>query len=983
MAVLTPTPPLSTEAQQLQLLSQIQSEQLPVFDAIILGILLKIPLPESIFSTQARLDMYQSITGSSSLSAASDAHPLFFIFSFLFWPVWIMLGLTILYFLIKFILSFSQTTFPNVFARFLPETPKTFLELTFPSDTSKSAYATEQLYKLLHTLSRRKSGIFAPKTSYSLEIVATRENGIRYVLVVPSTDASVIQKSLLSYLPGLHVKEVPDYLSTIRLINESSDSSENSESQVSPKTLGVVEYTLSADYALPLHDQKALKEHDPMSFLTAHMTKLLPGELISYQIITSPHLSGKVQDKMQMIRNAIYSGKPLSPILQKKRGLPLPAILLFIFSPTLFVFVAAVKFLFVLPYLLFAPNSPESKGFFGSSQKVPLQTLLNPYEQELANTVKDKLSQQLFDSTLRIFIVTNDNEEFDQRENGLTSSFGQFSSAYQSLTPKDITQLPFFSSRALSNRILNFKRRTLSESNTILSSSELSDLYHFPNMDLARIEGLVKSKSHELPAPLSLKKDSTNLDVIVGMNTYGGEETPVGLSSKDRQQHTYIVGKTGMGKSTTLEGMALQDIQNGKGVCVIDPHGDMVEHLLSVIPQNRVNDIVYVNPFDKDYPIGLNILSPGIDYIDNDETVDRIATEVLHIFMKITPEKHWGQRMEHILRNATLTALQIPQGTPETPYVSLYTIQKLLTDNNYRKAVTKTVQDPILKQFWEKEFKLFGTRQQADVISPITNKLGEFITNKMSRNILLQKKSTINISEIMNEEKILLVNLSKGNLGEERSIFFGTIITSLIQLAIYQRAQIPEKKRRDFFVYIDEFQNFATSHFTDLFSEARKYHVFFIPSHQNIAQIDDLKVAKIIQGNSGTLIALKGSPDDEKVLLPFLSPEVEKGQIVNLPPHHFFMKVTNDESEDAFTGVTIPINDKGNELRKERIINYSRGDYATPKETVENDLADLFVLPKLPSKTNGKKQTKAIRTTKVTSKNDIKTNTQYQKQQVI
>src|SRR4029077_3561823 len=186
---------------------------------------------------------------------------------------------------------------------------------------------------------------------------------------------------------------------------------------------------------------------------------------------------------------------------------------------------------------------------------------------------------------------------------------------------------------------------------------------------------------------------------------------------------------------------------------------------------------------------------------------------------------------------------------------------------------TASLSDAILKQFWEKEFKLFRKGQQGDVISPLTNKIGEFITDPLSRYILLQEKSSINISEIMDEGKILLVNLSKGNLGEERSAFFGTLITSLIQLATYARAQTPESKRRDFFVYIDEFQNFATPHFTELFSEARKYHVFFTPSHQNIAQIDDPQVSKIIKGNSGNFITLKGSPDDEKVMLPILTPE--------------------------------------------------------------------------------------------------------------
>jgi len=298
--------------------------------------------------------------------------------------------------------------------------------------------------------------------------------------------------------------------------------------------------------------------------------------------------------------------------------------------------------------------------------------------------------------------------------------------------------------------------------------------------------------------------------------------------------------------------------------------------------------------------------------------------------------------MEHILRNTTMTALMT-----ESP--TLMTIQKLLTNKDYRQRITTTLKDPVLKQFWNDEFKMFGNMQKADMISPLTNKLGEFITSPLSRHILLQAESTIKLSEIMDEGKVLLVNLSKGNLGEERSSFFGTLIISLIQMAAYQRAQIPESKRKDFFLYIDEFQNFATSHFADTFSEARKFHVFIIPSHQNVAQIEDVKTAKVVLGNSGTIISLKNGPDDEAVILPFMEPEVEPGQIVNLPPHHFFMKVTNEDSEDAFSGETVPLNIKGSERIRDLIIENTRKNYATPRAVVEKQLEKLFEIVEKPA----------------------------------
>jgi type IV secretory pathway TraG/TraD family ATPase VirD4 len=917
--------------QELALIHQLQTHTFSVGHAYLL-ILFGLPLP-----IHLKLAIYHFFT-TLPLPQLSPTQTTVLI---LVGPI---LFLIFMYFAVKLIIAIVRTLIPFALTKFKKtKEEKIFLELTFPADTSKSAYATEQLYKTIHTVAGRNKGFFSAKKTFSLEIVSSRNDGIRYVIGVPPADADVMHRTLLSYLPGLSIREIPDYLESMLVVEENEDAKQATE-----KSLGFVQFTLSDDFVLPLENQKVLGKHDSIAFLTGNMTKLEKGELVAFQIVTSPTVSSKVREHMLRVKNTIYQGKPLTPALFKKSTLPLPPALILILGPVVWLTVSLVKLLIAMPHLILDPKGPHAKYFFDSSSKSQLQAILNPYEMELSTVVKGKLSEQLFETSIRLLIMTNTEEESDARQTGLVSSFSQFTSQYQSLKQQEMTPLPFLANHIFKERFEDFQKRNLSDDNLILSSSEISDLYHFPNMDITKIEGLVKSKSSELPAPRSIKRDDGDLDVIVGKNTYGGEETAVGLRKKDRYQHTYIVGKTGMGKSTIIEGMALQDIKSGKGICVIDPHGDMVEHLLTLIPKDRQRDVVYVNPFDKEFPTGLNILNPGTNDEDLEEEHRRIAQTVMSIFMKITPERHWGQRMEHVLRNAILTTLLIQADTANTPYISLYTIQKLLTDDQYRKSVTTTLSDPILKQFWEKEFMLFRKGQQGDIVAPLTNKIGEFITDPLSRYILLQKNSTINISEIMDNSKILLVNLSNGKLGEERSAFFGTIITSLIQLATYQRAQTEEKKRRDFFVYIDEFQNFATPHFTELFSEARKYHVYFTPSHQNIAQIDDPKVSKVIKGNSGNFIALKGSSDDEEAMLPIFSPEVEKGQIVNLAPFHFFMKVTNDESEDAFTGVTIPVQSSGSKETKEAIIKHSRLHYATKREDVEKQLEQLLqVVPKV------------------------------------
>jgi type IV secretory pathway TraG/TraD family ATPase VirD4 len=362
----------------------------------------------------------------------------------------------------------------------------------------------------------------------------------------------------------------------------------------------------------------------------------------------------------------------------------------------------------------------------------------------------------------------------------------------------------------------------------------------------------------------------------------------------------------------------------------------MFKELLSIVPEHRRQDVVVFDPADSDFPLGLNLLDPGIVFKDEDEKQQRITSNVMSVFEKLADANQWGTRMEHNLRSATLTALQ-------TPNPSLYTIQRLLTDRPYQRAVAKTLSDPVLKQFWQKEFALMGNMQLSSIAQPLTNRLGKFITTKMSRHILLQEKSTINIAEIMDEGKILLVNLSKGEIGEDESNFFGTILTSFIWMAAFQRTKIPESKRRDFFLYVDEFQNFAAPRFAEITSEGRKFRVSLIVSHQNIAQIEDKAILKVMAGNAHTIISLKASPDDEAFILPFMRPLVARGDIVNLAPYHFYMKTTASQSEDALSGITQPVDVRRSAAIRDEVVAYSQQRYGTPKEVVQQFMETLFL----------------------------------------
>lgn len=817
----------------------------------------------------------------------------------------VLAGWGILYLLFK---SFQYTrTFFSALLRRIGvgkhEDEYIFLQLIFPSDTTKSAYATEQLHILMRSMVRYRGfwdRMAARKQPYSLELVATRDEGIRYIIRIPKYEIETIKQTLLSFLPGLKIAEVEDYLP------ETADLS-----------WSITELKLSGDFVLPLANHKTLEEHDPIAYITGYMRSLLPDELVAFQIVAVPVFDNTHPNELRHIRDAqhqIALNKEIAPKLTAYKINVRRILLRTVFAPLWLIWL-------VFKSIVFSSSDKRSAG--------------NPYEQELGKTIKAKLDQPLFEVTVRILAISPEaGDTVRSRVNALVSSFSTFSTTNQSIDNRK--KFPFTSAEKW---LVRYRKRELlrhiASQQTILSSTELSDLYHLPNTNLTKTEGLVKSRSRELAAPLSIKHSETKLDVVVGVNQHGGEDQLIGMTLKQRQKHTYVIGKTGTGKTTLLTSSIYQDMVNGKGLAVLDPHGDMFQELLSIIPEHRQKDVIVFDPSDDEYPIGLNILDPGIEFKSESVKRQKITSSVLSVFKKLADESHWGPRMEHILTNTTLTALSLPNP-------NLYTLQRLLTEKKYQKSVAKNLKDPVLKQFWEKEFALLGEIQLSTVTAPLTHRLGHFITTEMSRHILLQPTSGIRIADIMNEGKILLANLSKGDIGEDQSRFFGTILTSFVWMAAYQRTKIPEKKRRDFFLYVDEFQNFASPDFSDIVSEGRKYHVSLVVSHQSIAQIEDKNLVKLIAGNASTLICLKVSPEDETFILPYMKPEVERGDIVNLAPYHFYIKTTSDVSEDAFSGLTMPLDTEDIEDTKQEVVRQSRKQYATPKAQVEKYMEEMF-----------------------------------------
>jgi CxxC-x17-CxxC domain-containing protein len=427
------------------------------------------------------------------------------------------------------------------------------------------------------------------------------------------------------------------------------------------------------------------------------------------------------------------------------------------------------------------------------------------------------------------------------------------------------------------------------------------------------------------------KMEQNNPDITyLAKTNFRGTDKVFGIKRKDRRQHMYVLGKSGTGKSTLLENMLIQNIQNGEGLCVIDPHGELVEKIVTCIPKERAEDVIYFNPSDTDFAIGFNVLQ-----VDDPKYKHLIASGLMGIFTKIWANT-WSSRMEYIMNNCILALL-------DTPGSTLMGIPRLLVDKDYRQYVISNLKDPVVKAFWIHEFEAWRDQFRNEAIQPIQNKVGQFLSSNIVRNIVGQQKSTINIFDIMNTQKIFLVNLSKGRMGEDNSALLGAMLITKIQLAAMERVRIPETDRKDFYLYVDEFQNFVTDSFASILSEARKYRLNLTIAHQYIAQLETSNgsaVKDAVFGNVGTMIVFRVGADDGSALEGEFEPEFVTEDFVNLPNYHIYLKLMVDGvTSRPFSARTLPpIPVQESEEIKELIIETSRRLYAKPRAQIENDI---------------------------------------------
>jgi len=707
---------------------------------------------------------------------------------------------------------------------------------------------------------------------------------IYFYLACPRSFAQLIEKQILGFWPKAQVQLVPDY-NIFNLMGQAVGSIAN----------------LAKSSVFPLKPYQEFSI-DPLSAITSVFTKLArEGEGAALQILIRP--SKKSLKKMaEKTIDFIQRGFKVEAAIksaQARRGL--------------------VGILKETEEII----APGKKGLETEKQiKTPEIT---SFQQTQISALSQKAGQPLFDTNLRILASAPTEARALEILSQLQSSFDQFSSPI-------LNQIKFrkLSGKHLKKLFYRFSFRIFNEKETILlSSGELSSIFHFPSPALLITPYIKWLKAKQAPPPADLPREG----IIIGKNIFRGEEKPTSVLKDDRRRHFYIVGQTGTGKSVLLQEMIRQDIEAGEGVALIDPHGDLAEKVLALVPASRAEEVIYFNPGDIERPLGLNMLEYDPKF---PESKTFVVNELIEIFEKLYNLKAMGfggPVFEQYMRNSLLLVMEDPESGN-----TLIEIPKVLADKDFRKYKLSRCKNIVVKNFWELEAeKAGGETALANMVPYITSKMNIFIANDLVRPIISQQQSSFNLREIMDQGKILIINLSKGKLGDINSYLLGMIIVGKILIAAFSRADIPEEERRDFYLYIDEFHNVTTKTITAVLAEARKYRLSMIFGHQYVGQLDE-ETQKAIFGNVGSILAFRIGPDDAKYLVTQFEPIFDENDLVNFDNYNAALRLLiKGETSKPFNILTSPPT-KGNLEVAKLIKEYSRTKYGRDRALVESEL---------------------------------------------
>jgi hypothetical protein len=573
----------------------------------------------------------------------------------------------------------------------------------------------------------------------------------------------------------------------------------------------------------------------------------------------------------------------------------------------------------------------EGKSYVASTKKTEANPEKATFKSDpkLLERIEDKCSKAGFETAIRFVVSSHTKEMADAHLRNIKTAFTQFNADSNGLKSAKILFKGGFMINFIYKFFPVFELR-MSKSVSIFSTDELASLFHFPNktVETPHIQWL-KAKTAPVPAEIPTDKGT-----FIGHGYYRGVKRPVFIDFEDRRRHTYIIGKTGVGKSELLKEMIKQDIRAGHGVCVIDPHGDLIDDTLRYIPAERAEDVIYFDPADTERPMGLNLLEANTE-----EQKHFMTTAIINLMYKLYDPQRTGiigPRFEHAVRNAMLTVMCEPGST-------FIEIVRVLTDQKFVQELLPKVQDPIIRRYWTDQIAQTSDFHKSEVLDYIVSKFGRFVTNKTMRNIIGQSVSAFDFRKVMDEGKILLINLSKGKLGEENSNFLGLVLIPKILVAAMSRQEIPESQRRDFFLYVDEFQNFATPDFATILSEARKYRLNLTVANQFIGQMDE-EVKNAIFGNVGTMISFRVGVTDASYLQREFQPVFGESDLINVERFHAYMKtIVDNEPVPPFsvdmTKDIVKLKAEANEKVAQAIMQLSRLKSGKPRELIEAEIS--------------------------------------------
>lgn len=757
-------------------------------------------------------------------------------------------------------------------------------------NSQSSALSAENMFCTLHGLLKENPDM---QEHVSFEMVSSGNQGIRFYAYCPSNILKFVEGQIYAQYSTCQIKMVEDYAKL-----------------PDPKfeKFGVASITFTKPNFFPIKPFRDF-EIDPISSMTSAIASMGEGEEIWFQILIRPVADVWQKEGFNYVKS-VREGKDTGNTS---------------FMRTFANAVGSEAYGIAKGTLIGAFSAPLSsedarRNAAAAAKDVPLRISAGQ-ELEL-RAIENKLSKMGYQTVIRIMSIAETDEKVESNLRSFFASFKQFSSTNMNAFTSDFEGNSQRGFRA-------YKKRTFDQDKAvILTTEELATFFHFPlsNIGTPNISWVYSKKSEP---PVNLPTENAN---FIGDTVYRNKKVRFGLrNDDDRLRHMYVIGKSGTGKSTLFESMISQDIMNGAGVGVLDPHGETIERVLERIPDNRINDVIYFDPSDTERPIGLNLLQ-----LDDPSQKNRMASGLVDA-IKQHFDYSWGPRLEYLLNYAVLTLLEVPGTT-------MLGITRLLEDVNYQKYILHQVKDPLVVKFWEQEFKEMKGNQKlvTEAIAPIQNKVNRFLASTTIRNILGQKDSTIDMWDAMNSGKIILMNLSKGKIGSDNANLLGALLVSRLQFYALQRVKIPYDQRRPFYLYVDEFQNFASGSFEEILSESRKYKLGLYLTHQFTAQLPE-NILSSVFGNVGTIMSFALGAPDAKELAKEFAPYFNEEDLISLERFQIYVKLMIEGMTSHPFSARILVPFEGDFIvpktpNREKVIALSREKYGVPREHVESKI---------------------------------------------